>query len=162
MRTGGDCMMKGEAQCQTENRRLVCCRDVGTCVKHESLVELCGFFFFVLFCFSSLVLSVKLSFWRRLPDQDNKCASALQPSTLHVWRDGAFLNSCGDFVAQARCRGNMSHLRQTWVGSHLEINCVFPTRGERQTFHWPPSWRMFLGFSIYSAGMLVWFKRLEV
>lgn len=100
------------------------------------------------FGFFCHVLSIRLSLLLRLPDKDDKHALALQPSTLHLRRDGAFLNSCGDFVTQSCCRGNMSHLRQTWVGSHLEFNCVFPSGRERQTFHWPPSWHMFLGFKI--------------
>lgn len=47
-------------------------------------------------------------------------------------RDGAFLNSCGDLVAQCCCCGNMSHLRRTWEGSSVELNCLFPTGGTRE------------------------------
>lgn len=45
-------------------------------------------------------------------------AYSLQPSTsARLRQDGSFLNSCGDFVTWSCCRGNMSHLRSTLVGS---------------------------------------------
>lgn len=115
--------------------------------KSRRVVSFCFFsgFFFVFFVLASSSASSLVS--------DGGCRIKI----TNVFRQRSRQRSmCGEmelfltpvviFVTQARCRGNMSHLRQTWVGSHLEINCVFPTGRERQTFHWPPSRRMFLGF----------------
>lgn len=76
-------------------------------------------------------------------------------------QDGAFLNSCGDFVTQSCCRGNMSHLRWTWVGSCLKLNCVFPTGKERQTdFTGHPLGRVVRFLKHWNiTEMLVWLKK---
>lgn len=77
-----------------------------------------------------------------LPCESTWC---LQPSTcarLSV-RLQLSLNSRGDFVTQSCCRGNMSHLRSTWVGSSLALNARFRLEEERPAFHWTPSWQIF-------------------
>lgn len=59
-------------------------------------------------------------------------AHCLHASTFaRLQQDGAFLSSCGDFVTQSCCPGNMSHLIWTWVGICLKPNCVFPAGKER-------------------------------
>ncbi len=55
------------------------------------------------------VCSVKSAFKPRYCS--TLCPVRQQSTSVWLWRDGAYLNSCGDFVLQCCCHGNMSHFR---------------------------------------------------